>query len=351
VNLGLMFFSSVDQHAGGDRYGLLLNVARVADAGPFVALWTPERHFHPFGGLFPNPTVTTAACAAITSSVQLRAGSLVSPLHNEIRVAEDWAVLDNLSGGRVAISFGSGWNIEDFALWPERYERRKDVMYEQIATIRRLWRGETIELDGPDGRSFDVQLHPRPLQAELPVWVTSSGDVRTFERAGAIGANVLTHLLGQDLDVLATKIAAYRRARTDAGVPGAGTVTLMLHTYVGSDDRDVRHLVQAPLSNYLASAISLEQAAAAGGGPVSGGRRLLDEDIPDDLKEELVELAFERYYESASLLGSPDRCVGFLRRLVPVGVDEIACLIDFGVPDELVLESLSTLAEVAESVG
>ena len=67
----------------------------------FKAVWTPERHFHAFGGLYPNPAVTSAAVAAITTRVRVRAGSVVLPLHNPIRVAEEWAVVDNLSQGRV----------------------------------------------------------------------------------------------------------------------------------------------------------------------------------------------------------------------------------------------------------
>lgn len=349
MKLGLMFFSSVDS-SKDDKYGLLVRAARRADEGPFVAVWTPERHFHPFGGLFPNPAITTAAMATITRRIQLRAGSLIVPLHHEVRVAEDWSVIDNLSGGRIAISFGSGWNIDDFALWPDRYDHRRDLMFDQIQTIRHLWRGGTVDAKTPTGRPLAVRLHPAPMQTDLPVWITSSGDRRTFERAGSIGGNVLTHLIGQDLPSLVDKIEAYRRARVTAGVRGRGTISLMLHSFVGESDDEVRELVRRPFTDYLVSAISLEQAAAAGGGVVSGGRNLSTDDIPSDLVQELAEMSFERYYEHASLLGSPAKCIAFLRHLEQLGVDEIACLIDFGVADDLVLAGLESLAEVAGAV-
>ena len=80
-----------------DRYRLLLEGARFADRHGFAAVWTPERHFHAFGGLYPNPAVTGAALAAITERIGIRAGSVVLPLHNPIRVAEEWSVVDNLS--------------------------------------------------------------------------------------------------------------------------------------------------------------------------------------------------------------------------------------------------------------
>ena len=65
-----------------NKYRLLLEGARFADQNGFVAVWTPERHFHAFGGLFPNPAVTSAAIAAITEKIGIRAGSVVSPLHS-----------------------------------------------------------------------------------------------------------------------------------------------------------------------------------------------------------------------------------------------------------------------------
>ena len=79
-------------------------------------MWVPERHFHPLGGLFPNPAVVAAAVAARTTRIAVRAGSVVLPLHHVARVAEEWAAVDALSNGRVGISLASGWNRADFVL-------------------------------------------------------------------------------------------------------------------------------------------------------------------------------------------------------------------------------------------
>ena len=139
-----------------DRYRLLLDGAKFADAHGFAAVWTPERHFHEFGGLYPNPALTSAAVAVVTEHVEIRAGSVVLPLHNPIGVAEDWAVVDNLSNGRVGLSFASGWHANDFALAPENFERRRELMAEGIETVRALWRGESVPVRGGDGRPIDV---------------------------------------------------------------------------------------------------------------------------------------------------------------------------------------------------
>jgi natural product biosynthesis luciferase-like monooxygenase protein len=347
MEFGIMFFASVDQAGTEDRYYLLKKAAVFADQHDFCCVWTPERHFHDFGGLFPNPSVLSAALAMITQRIQLRAGSLISPLHNPIRIAEEWSVGDNLSSGRVAISFGSGWNIDDFIFFPDRYEQRQAVMYEQIAAVQQLWRGEQLQMANPQGKQIAVRLFPRPVQPELPVWVTSSGNVDTFRSAGAIGANVLTHLLGQDIEALEQKIAAYRDARQTHGHdPGAGKVSLMLHTYLGDDLEQVKADVKLPFREYVRSAVTLEQKSARGGGVISGGRTVQCEDIAANDMEDLLDVAFERYFKTAALMGTPVSCLDLVLRLKEIGVDEIACLIDFGVQAEKVLVSLNYLNEL-----
>jgi natural product biosynthesis luciferase-like monooxygenase protein len=346
-----MFFSSAGPSAGaGGRYELLLEAARLADAEGFTAVWTPERHFHRFGGLFPNPSVAGAALAMVTRRLQIRAGSLISPLHDVLRIAEEWSVVDNLSGGRVAVSFGAGWNIDDFLFFPERYYERQAVMYRQIDEVRALWRGERIERINSAGRTVEVEVYPRPVQAELPVWVTSSGHPQTFDSAGRAGANLLTHLIGQDVDTLEEKVRRYRKAREEMGLdPRAGTVTLMLHTFLGTDLDAVREKVRGPMREYLRSALTLEQLAASSGGAISGGHRVQPHEIAPAVMEELLDLTFERYFDTASLLGTVESCRERIWRLEEAGVDEIACLVDFLDDTPAVLESLYRVAELART--
>jgi len=352
MDFGLMFFSSAVSPPGaaaspGGAYRLLTEAARFADERGFCCVWTPERHFHPFGGLFPNPSVVGAALAMITRRIEIRAGSLISPLHEALRIAEDWSVVDNLSGGRTAISFGAGWNIEDFVLRPEVYAGRQAHMYRQIEEVRALWRGERIARRDSNGREVRVGIYPRPVQPELPVWVTSSGNVRTFESAGAAGANLLTHLIGQTLDQTAEKIRRYRAARAEHGHdPETGRVALMLHTFLGPDLGAVRAKVRGPFREYLRSALSLEQLAAAGGGAISGGHRIAAHEIPPSALEDLLDLTFERYVHTASLLGTPESCRELLWRVEAAGIDEIACLIDFLDDADAVLAGLPSLDEV-----
>jgi natural product biosynthesis luciferase-like monooxygenase protein len=268
VDFSLFFFADSGA-TGGDGYRLLLESARFADANRLSAVWTPERHFHSFGGLYPNPAVTGAAVAAVTERVGIRAGSVVAPLHHPARIAEEWSVVDNLSGGRVGVSFASGWHTVDFVLRPENYLDRRNAMVDAVDTVRRLWRGEEAEFADGTGEKQAVRIFPPPVQPELPVWITSAGSPETCRMAGRLGAGLLTHLLGQDLATLERNIATYR-GELAGGV--RGHVALMLHTMLGTDRDLVRDQVREPFCRYLRSSIDLVVKASTRTGCRTGTR-------------------------------------------------------------------------------
>jgi natural product biosynthesis luciferase-like monooxygenase protein len=271
-------------------------------------------------------------------------------LHNPLRVAEEWSVVDNLSRGRVGISVASGWHPLDFALAPRSYADRKDLMFQSVETIRRLWRGESVTVEGVDGGEVSVRTLPQPVQAELPVWVTIAGSRNSWVRAGEIGANVLTAILREPLSVLAEKIKLYREARARHGHdPESGEVSVMLHTFVGEHDHVVKEQVRGPLCDYFRTNIKQLGLQKEFFMARQGMDTSLDVEsmIESDL-DSIVSFAFERYYNTTLLCGTPDKCAGLIERLSEVGVNEAACLIDFGLSRELVMESLGHLAELKE---
>ena len=120
LDFSLFYFASQNSN-DDDKYKLLMDSARFADENNFKAIWLPERHFHEFGGIFPNPSLLGASIATVTKNIDIRSGSVVLPIHDTIRVAEEWSVVDNLSKGRVALSIASGWHANDFVFKPENY--------------------------------------------------------------------------------------------------------------------------------------------------------------------------------------------------------------------------------------
>lgn len=354
----LFYFGNDNQVEPHQRYELLFEGARFADREGFSAVWTPERHFHAFGGMYPNPAMTSAALAAITTRVQIRAGSCVLPLHHPIRAAEDWAVVDNISQGRVGISFAAGWQPNDFVMAPEVFASRKDEMFDRIEVVRRLWRGESVAFDSPLGGSVDIKTRPSPIQTEIPVWVTAAGNPETFEQAGQMGYRLLTHLLGQNLTDVADKIRLYRAAWRNAGHAGSGHVTMMLHTFVGGDEDVVRETVRDPMKAYLRSAMDLVRQAAwtfptfvqrSSGNGKTPLEIMESAPLSEADMDALLEHAFARYYNTSALFGSPQRCLAMVDLLRDAGVDEIGCLIDFGIEADAVLAHLRDLKKLMDA--
>jgi natural product biosynthesis luciferase-like monooxygenase protein len=332
MQFSLMFFSSDSDASRADRYGLVLRSCRYADEAGFTAVWLPERHFHRFGGLYPSPSVIGAAIAATTRRLRIRAGSVIVPLHDPIRVAEEWSVVDNLSDGRVDLAFGQGWNPNDFVLRPDNFGPRLSRLHDGVEEVRTLWSGARIRrLNGLDATT-EVEIFPKPVQQSFGLWITCSGSEQRFEEAGRMGANILTALLFQDARDLERKIDTFRTARARAGYPGRGHVTLMLHTYVGRDPTEVRATVEAPFMRYLEDSTDLWKQ----------NYPQLDALSPD-ARRAVFKLALEKYVRSHSLCCSVDQGRDRVRGFSAIGVDEIACLVDFGVGEGDLLRSLENV--------
>ena len=343
MELSLLYFSGDGSTTQTDKYNLLLETVKYGDRHGFKAVWTPERHFHPFGGLYPNPSVITAALATITKNIQLRSGSVVMPLQNPVRVAEEWAVVDNLSHGRVGLSFASGWHADDFLLQPTNYTNRREAMWSGIEVFKQLWQGEKVEFLGGTGKPVQIQTFPRPIQKQVPIWITCGAD-ETFIGAGKIGANVLTSLLYETTDNLARQIVLYRNSLSKHGYdPQQGKVALMLHTFVGDNEDVIRSQVKEPFCNYIKTHFGLvEKLAKRLDFPIN------TETLTEDDRACLFDFAFERYLQGRVMIGTKETCNQTIKHLEKIGVDEIACLIDFGLDFDSVMTSLIKLKDLKE---
>jgi natural product biosynthesis luciferase-like monooxygenase protein/amino acid adenylation domain-containing protein len=342
LQFSLSYFGSYEAAYSPDKYELLIKGARFADAEGFEAIWVPERHFHGFGGLSPNPSVLAAALARETKRVQLRAGSVVAPLHHPMRIAEEWSLVDNLSDGRVGIAFASGWHPNDFVFAPHNYGKQRDVTFGTLETVRSIWRGEPLTLRNGNGKDVAVTLHPLPSQKALPCWLTIVNNQETYRKAGELGVGVLTNLMGQTLDELAANIALYRETLAAHGHDAdAATVTVLMHTYVRDDAEQAVREARRPLCDYLLSSMTLFKQLVASQGIGADLDALSAAD-----REFIVQTAYDKYVADSALIGSPETCRPIVQRLLDAGVDEVACFVDFGVPTGLALDGLAPLNEL-----
>ena len=338
MDFSFIFFSDSNQSAE-NKYQLVFDIVAFADEHEFTAVWLPERHFHPFGGIYPNPSILAAAIAIQTKHIRLRSGSVVLPLHHPAEVVEAWSMVDNLSNGRVDLGFASGWNPNDFVTTPDTYQNRKQVWHDRIPMVQKLWRGESISFLNGNGKETAVQIYPKPIQKTLNIWLVVTKSDESFHYAGTQGYHILTMLQGIDLDELGKKIQIYRSARLANGFsPLEGKVTLMLHTLVHEDLARVESAVREPFTQYIKSALS---------GHIEGMK-----DRPSEQEiNKIVDYSYQRYFSTGALFGSVEDAMKVVEKAISVGVNEIACLMDFGIDSALVKESLPYLHRLKTAVA
>jgi alkanesulfonate monooxygenase SsuD/methylene tetrahydromethanopterin reductase-like flavin-dependent oxidoreductase (luciferase family) len=150
---------------------------------------------------------------------------------------------------------------------------------------------------------------------------------------------LLTHLVGQDLAELSDKVALYREeyAARSGSDEDRGHVVLMLHAYLHEDEAVAKETVRAPLCAYLRSFAGLTMSSN------TKGRRVDPEALSPRHFNAMVERSFERYFDEGGLLGTVEKAVDVVERVRKADVDEIACLIDFGVAREKVTAGFELL--------
>ncbi|CAM2069618.1 LLM class flavin-dependent oxidoreductase [Sulfidibacter corallicola] len=341
LTFSFLFFSDVRTDVtDAEKYGFMRDLTLFADREGFEAVYIPERHFYEFGSIFANSAVVAAHLIPQTERVRFRTAGISLPLHHPAEVVEWWAINDILSGGRVDLGFGSGWNQADFIYSPDTFDDRRAITSERIEQVRRLWRGETLSFPGPEGKDYPIRIFPRPLQPELNVWLLAASSDAAFTFAGEQGYNVFTMLYSQNFEAMGKKIERYRQGRRDAGLdPAKGTVSLMLHTLVHKDLDTVQWVVEKPFKSYIKSA--LEAHVNAGLAKLKGAG-----EVGEAEKAKMLEYAYQRYFRTSAIFGPPEQAREVVEQARAIGVNDIACVMDFGVDYDVVKDSFPYLKQL-----
>jgi alkanesulfonate monooxygenase SsuD/methylene tetrahydromethanopterin reductase-like flavin-dependent oxidoreductase (luciferase family) len=171
-------------------YRGILEQAVLADRWGFDHIWLTEHHFVDDGYL-PSPMVAAAAIAARTRHIRISTDILILPFHHPLRLAEDWAVLDVLSGGRMELGVGMGYAAHEFRGFGIDRKQRRSRTLEGVEVLRRAWSGERFTHRGTHWTFEDVQVSPRPVQpGGPPLWMAAMTEAGA-RRAGRLGLNLL----------------------------------------------------------------------------------------------------------------------------------------------------------------
>jgi alkanesulfonate monooxygenase SsuD/methylene tetrahydromethanopterin reductase-like flavin-dependent oxidoreductase (luciferase family) len=161
-------------------YGFTLELCEEAERLGAGSVWFSEHHGFEDGYL-PQPLTFAAAAAARTRSVRIGTGILIAPLRKTAQLAEEAAVVDIISGGRLDLGLGAGYRVTEFELFDAVHADRYRILDRQVGELRRLW--------GAAG------LTPRPIQERLPIWLGLQGP-KGARRAGLMGEGLLTAAAG-----------------------------------------------------------------------------------------------------------------------------------------------------------
>ncbi len=305
----LSAFSVVDEYSTPERSDRLVDVlalAEAAETGGLSALWVAEHHFHA-GGVCPSPPVLLAAASSRTR--RLRLGALVSvlPFHSPIELAEQYAMVDRLSGGRLNLGVGSGYIPMEFAGFgvdPATKRTRFDSAFD---TLVAALRGEEVRGDGPDASR--VRINVRPVQSpHPPIWVAvQRRDAIPFVAERGASVALIPYATLSGLPELAEEVREYR-AHRPAG--SDGEVAAGLHLYAGDHPDRARAALQRYLDSRrkTQSAFFLEKVAQ---NPAHASARTVEE-------------------SGWALIGSPREVAQGLDAFGATGIDEVLGLFDFG---------------------
>lgn len=310
---------------GGHYYrDALEEVVRAEDLG-FDSVWMEEHH-SVTNHYWPSPLPVLAGFATRTSRMRLGTDILVAPFYHPVRLAEDTAMLDVMSGGRFVLGVALGYKPDEFALYGVELEKRGARFEEQLAIMNGLWTQESVSFAGTYYR-VDGRLEPKPLtRPHPPVWIGGWGDI-TLRRAATLADNWVPGPTADLARLLAGKqrFIANRRAagRTDALTEWPLTRDVI----IADTDREARELAEKHIM------ISYRKEYA-------GGWRhpFIDASLATDLDA----LMKDRF-----LIGGPDQVVRALKPFVSeYGMTHLICRVFFpGMPHRHIMRELELIAK------
>jgi alkanesulfonate monooxygenase SsuD/methylene tetrahydromethanopterin reductase-like flavin-dependent oxidoreductase (luciferase family) len=341
------YFTLSDNHYVDNRRGAnefvadILDEAIYAEAVGLHSAWIGEHHFSTLGVLS-CPDLVLAQVAARTTRIRLAPAVTVLPLHHPIRVAEQWATLDLLSGGRVDFAAGRGYDRREYKPFNVSFEDNQSIFEEGMALVRRLWTSdERISHHGTHYHFDDVAITPKPVQRPIPMCVASFSQP-SIELAGRLGSGLI--------------VAPFAAAMTFGGLQ---QVAELYHATCAKHGQKPQRLMCSYFTHF---ADNPAQEAAARARQIRYYRECVIAAFPGDPKtappsyryfidmvDRLQKVRPEDLTENSVLIGKPQQMIDTLKKVEAAGVAEVILYFNVGLkPHAQVKEEMARfMAEVA----
>src|SRR5436309_3488115 len=172
-------------------YQQVLEQVQLAEELGWECCWFTEHHFLLYGGPMPNPAVIMSAAAARTSRIHFGSAISILPLHHPMQIAEDYGMVDVVSGGRLEFGMGLGNTAVDFEVYGIEREESRERFHEAAEVVLKAWSEERFSHEGKFWRFADVPVYPKPVQKPHPnLWVAGHSP-ETLGWAGRHGCNIM----------------------------------------------------------------------------------------------------------------------------------------------------------------
>jgi natural product biosynthesis luciferase-like monooxygenase protein len=268
VKFGQFFLSTYYEEYGDAATHMrrLVDFAELGEELGFDAVWANEHHFHPYGGHIPSVPVFLAAVSQRTKRVRLGSSVIVLPLHNPIEIAEQMAMVDLMSGGRVELCVGRGNVGVDFEVFGIDRNEGQARTLEGMEVLIKAWSGAPFSHAGEFFRYQDLTVWPQPDQRpHPPIWFPCSNNPESFAYAGQRGYRLLTVAQHRPIEELADRVQIYLDARRASGHDlTSAQVSTHYQVYVDMDGARAREIHERCRERYdLSSADARRQPQSA----------------------------------------------------------------------------------------
>ena len=317
------YFADVDGSVG-EFMRRFVELLVESEALGFDSLWANEHHFDAYGGVIPSPPILLSALAQRTRHVRLGTSIIVLPLHNPVEIAEQLAMIDLMSNGRVEFGVGRGFVAYDYDRLGVNQADSQDRLREELDIILKAWSGKPVNHRGKFYTYENMPVWPRPEQRpHPPIWVACSQTGTSFEWAGTMGYSILT-VAYRSVELLIKNNKIYRDAWLKAG-RGARDYRIACHYQVvlSHDGRTAKETARKALVRYTAATThTLDRIRA----DVEYNQSAEHQKVAHDL------LDIDRMVEECRVIaGTPDEAVRLLERAQDLmGFTQCDCTFYFG---------------------
>jgi alkanesulfonate monooxygenase SsuD/methylene tetrahydromethanopterin reductase-like flavin-dependent oxidoreductase (luciferase family) len=255
-------FSVLDHYENGARslntlYGEFLDQVEYAEQLGFDAYWLGEHHFYPTPGhalACPNPAIALAAAAQRTQRIGLNTAVANLALRHPLQLAEDYAMVDMLSQGRLGLGIGRGTFDHEYAAFGQSRAESRERFEESWEIIQRAWRGERVTFQGRYYQIDGAKINIVPVQQPLPRYWFSAIREESFALLGRAAQPVISlpHLAADSFQTLVKLAAAYRQNYLAAGGnANQYELPLIFYTCVAPTRAEAQQVAVAALQRYL----------------------------------------------------------------------------------------------------